>query len=186
MKIACLGWGSLIWKPENLLIRREWFQDGHILPIEFTRQSKDGRLTLVITPNASQVRTLWAIMATTNLNDAKISLQIREGIGEKRLEMSIGSISKEVQNENENPTNQLIRTWMGHMSLDAVIWTNLSPKFNNEDGRIPTKQEAITYLEGLDINKRDHAEQYIRTAPRQIDTDFRRDFEKRWNWTSLK
>ncbi len=80
MKIACLGWGSLIWNPESLLIIREWFQDGPILPIEFARQSNDGRLTLVITENAQPVRTLWALMATTDLEIAKKSLLFREKI----------------------------------------------------------------------------------------------------------
>jgi len=85
MKIACLGWGSLIWRPENLLIRREWFADGVILPIEFARQSKDGRLTLVITEGAKPVRALWALTATDDLATAKNSLLIREGIPEKKL-----------------------------------------------------------------------------------------------------
>ena len=56
MKIACLGWGSLVWRPDNLLIRSEWFSDGPFLPIEFARRSQDGRLTLVIVEKAKPVR----------------------------------------------------------------------------------------------------------------------------------
>ena len=74
MKIACLGWGSLIWRPENLLLRSGWFMDGPLLPIEYARQSKDGRLTLVITEKAKPVRTLWATMATSELALEEISL----------------------------------------------------------------------------------------------------------------
>ena len=74
MKIACLGWGSLIWRPESLLIQRQWFQDGPFLPIDFLRQSKDGRLTLVINETSKSVRTLWALMDTDDLNKAKTSL----------------------------------------------------------------------------------------------------------------
>lgn len=184
MKIACLGWGSLIWRPENLSIQREWYSDGPILPIEFARKSKDGRLTLVITEGVKPVRTLWALMATPDLNIAKTSLQIREGISDKNIDSSIGTILANEQLGSENSTRQTIRTWMASIAIDAVIWTNLPPKFN-KDGVSPSLNEAVTYLVNLDINTRTYAEEYIRRAPRQIDTDFRREFEKRWGWTYL-
>jgi hypothetical protein len=75
MKIACLGWGSLIWDPRSLPIQREWFKDGSFAPVEFTRQSTDGRMTLVIDPTASPVRLLWAHMLTTDLQPAREALE---------------------------------------------------------------------------------------------------------------
>ena len=48
MKIAVLGWGSLIWNKGNLRLTTNWTDGGPILPIEFSRISDDGRLTLVI------------------------------------------------------------------------------------------------------------------------------------------
>jgi hypothetical protein len=42
MKIAIVGWGSLIWDPRDLHLATA------ILPIEFSRISDNGRLTLVV------------------------------------------------------------------------------------------------------------------------------------------
>jgi hypothetical protein len=80
MKIACLGWGSLIWRPENLQVQEKWFEDGPILPIEFSRQSDNGRITLIIDEKAKPVRVLWALMTTENLELSIESLKEREFI----------------------------------------------------------------------------------------------------------
>jgi len=79
MAIACLGWGSLIWDPRELPIRREWFDDGPLLRVEFTRQSNNGRITLVLEPTAPEVRSFWAFMDTDDLALAKRQLMVREG-----------------------------------------------------------------------------------------------------------
>lgn len=180
MKIACLGWGSLIWQPKNLLIRGEWFLDGPFLPIEFTRKSQDGRLTLVITETAKPIRTLWALMATENLDTAKNSLLVREGISPKNIDSSIGSIIS--TEETENKIKLIIRDWANRQGLDAVIWTNLPPKFDSNTCE-PDLIQAVDYLKSLDINSRLNAEEYIRKTPKQIDTDFRRKFESEFGWT---
>lgn len=184
MKIACLGWGSLIWNPQSLLIIREWFQDGPILPIEFARQSNDGRLTLVITESAQPVRTLWALMATTDLEIARKSLLSREGINENKLDTFIGCIKSDENTKDE--TELIIKEWAIKLKLDAVIWTNLPPKFNNQNNQEPSLEEAIEYLNSLDVNKRATAEEYIRKTPKQIDTSFRRRFELEFGWKYLK
>ncbi|MFN5550212.1 MAG: hypothetical protein ACK5BJ_13760 [Bacteroidota bacterium] len=181
MRIACLGWGSLIWKPESLKIQRQWFNDGPILPIEFTRQSKDGRLTLVITDGAKPVRVLWALMDTNNLDEARKSLQIREGVIEKHIDKYIGLIKLGDITDDKNQLE--IMNWAKAQRLDAVIWTKLGSKFGEKE-IAPTIDEAVNYLKSCNVQVMKHAEEYIRRTPRQIDTQYRQRFEKEW-WSQV-
>ena len=90
MKIACLGWGSLVWDSRGLPVHKPWFMDGPLLPIEFVRQSEGGRITLVLVSNLACVRSLWALMSVTDLAKAKEELADREGIKEKYISKYIG------------------------------------------------------------------------------------------------
>lgn len=183
MKIACLGWGSLVWRPESLKIQRQWFNDGPLLPIEFTRQSRDGRLTLVINKGSKLVRVLWGLMDTSDIDEAKKSLQDREGIKKENIDKHIGAIK--VNDVTEDSVLVEIRDWAKALKLDAVIWTALEFKFDNKE-IAPTADQAVNYLKGLEIQKKGHAEEYIRRTPKQIDTDYRQRFEKEFNWTYIE
>ncbi len=66
MKIACLGWGSLVWEPGDLQVQKVWFEDGLFLPLEFIWQSQNGRITLVINKSERIVRSLWTLTRVTN------------------------------------------------------------------------------------------------------------------------
>ena len=67
MKIAILGWGSLVWQHQSLQLQSEFEPGGPELPIEFSRISADGRLTLVIDQDhRKQVRTRVAASRSRN------------------------------------------------------------------------------------------------------------------------
>src|SRR5467141_640090 len=90
MQIACLGWGSLIWDPRELPVRGKWFDDGPMLPIEFARQSSDGRITLVLVPPTFPfVRCLWKPMSVRKLTEARTALGHRESSKSEKPERSV-------------------------------------------------------------------------------------------------
>ncbi|UCI32149.1 hypothetical protein [Mesorhizobium sp. B4-1-4] len=90
MRIACLGWGSLIWNPEDFPVTGGWKNDGPVLPIEFARESGRKRITLVIADGVEPVTTLWTLMKVANLQAAKEALASRERINEAHIQHSIG------------------------------------------------------------------------------------------------
>lgn len=178
MKIAILGWGSLIWQPKELALDKTfgWKNDGPTLPIEFARISKDGRLTLVITKNGTKVPVLYALSNYQNLDEVVLNLAIREGSGRK----SIGYYDK--SSDVFSPATFGFKTnileWINQMDFDAVIWSDLSEKLESKN--------PVEYLKTLTGHKYTLAEEYIRRTPVQIKTDLRSKIEKELNWKPIK
>ncbi|MGH7865095.1 MAG: hypothetical protein ACREQB_08900 [Candidatus Binataceae bacterium] len=181
MKIACLGWGSLVWDPRNLPIRPEWFKDGPFAPVEFRRKSSDGRITLVIDRSAARVQLLWALMLPTDLPTARTALCDRECIPHSHCGRDIDSWQT---GESAPDVIQSLPAWAQAHEVDAVIWTALLPKFDQV--RSPSVRQIKNYLQGLTGCKRDKAEQYVRCAPRQIKTEYRRQIEAEIGWSYRK
>lgn len=179
--IACLGWGSLVWDPKELAIQRQWFTDGPLIRVEFMRQSQDGRITLVLTESANPVRSLWAVMNSTELSSAISDLRKRERIPKANTEKHIGSWSC------GQPSPALIPNladWAAAQEIDHAIWTNLPPKFKGEE-QAPSSDQVVQYLGGLVGEQREVAERYVRFTPRQINTTYRRLIEEAIRWTAL-
>ena len=185
MKIAILGWGSLIWSPQTLNYNTTfgWQTNGPILPIEFARISKDGRLTLVLTVNGTNTQTLYAISSYQTINEAILDLAIREGSGRDSI---IGWYSKE--SNSFYPKNfkfkEAITQWILQEDIDAVVWTNLPEKWKIEkkDNLLIKPNNRVQYLKELSGNERAIAEEYIRKTPPQIKTKYRVLIEKELNW----
>jgi hypothetical protein len=181
--IACIGWGSLIWDSRNLDVDGNWRADGPALPVEFARQSSNGRITLVIVQGVAPVPTLWSTFNTHNVAGAREALRQREGVFRSHADDFIAC-----WRQGENPTsepNATISAWAANKELEAVVWTNLRPTFAGTDGRVPTEVEVIAYLRALGGQERTLAEEYVRRAPRQIDTAYRRAIARTLGWTPL-
>jgi hypothetical protein len=177
MKIACIGWGSLVWSPGVLRCKGEWQSDGPCLPLEFARTSKDGRLTLVLTDGASPVPALWVELDYADPESARQALAGREGSGPLSIGLWPGPAPRHKVGADE------IAQWAQEKGLDAVVWTALPPKFDGVDRRAPASAaQAVAYLQGLDSDRQAKAREYVEQAPPQIRTEFRSAFEEHLGW----
>jgi len=181
MKIAYLGWGSLIWDTRELRINGEWKSDGPCLPIEFARISQDGRLTLVLYPNALPVKVLWANAKTKDLCEARCELKNREGTTLDRIEY----VSLENDDKNCKVAPEIleqIKSWARTKGLDAVVWTGLPSNFKEKTRKEFNEDTAVEYLKGLKNDDKQKAKEYIQKAPSQVITKVRRRIENELGW----
>ena len=178
MTIVCIGWGSLIWDSRALRIAGTWHIDGPLLPIEFARQSADGRLTLVITAGAAPVRTLWCKLAVNSQSAAVNTLKHREGTSASNIGCWVARDSVPL-----GAVEQTVSVWARRRAIRCVVWTALPPKWDNQVGRAPTLEEAVSYCETF--HSTSSIAEYVRMAPRQIRTEFRDAIEQRLGWTPL-
>jgi hypothetical protein len=76
-----------------------------------------------------------------------------------------------------HPHAELIGEWAARKRLAGVVWAALPPKWNDIDGNSPSKEDVLTFLEGLKPDRIAAAKQYILCAPRQIATPWRPELE---------
>lgn len=183
MKIVILGWGSLIWDPRDLPHQDPWMKDGPELPLEFSRISKDRRLTLVIDDLHGEIcKTLYAYSPRISLADAARDLQAREGTNEKRIghydhRTKVSSFEKFGE---QIDIRDILSGWCQRHAVDGVVWTALPSNFNNELDTEFCVEHAVTFLKGLPQTARKNALKYFQNAPEQIDTPLRRRVKCEW------
>ena len=172
-KIAVLAWGSLIDNPGVLsTIIDKWNPDGPKLPIEFARKSNDGRLTLVIFGNyitiaERWIKAYWSFIYTNSIDTSISFLAEREKCPLSR----IGLFYPKNDFILEDEILKSINVWALKKEIDAVIWTNLSATFNNED-------EILNYILCLKGDVYRKAYKYIFSTPIQTKTYLREKIEK--------
>lgn len=177
MNIGCLGWGSLIWRPDGLPVRNGWFPDGPLLPIEFARSSSRSRVTLVLVPTMPSVRALWCLLSLQDLPEAINALAARESV-ETSKERNIGFWTR--TSGVRGTCADVIGEWAVAKQLDAVVWTSLRPRWGDKEGRIPSVTDVVDFLR--DQGETSEAAEYVRRAPEQIDTDYRRRLIEEIDW----
>ncbi len=183
MKIAILGWGSLLWDKENSIEFDKWHDpwvfDGPVLKVEFSRISKSrlGALTLVIDEaHGSSVRVASCFSKRTRVEDAVCDLRCREGTTVK----SIGrlDIVSPGNRSNSDAAENCILQWAQQKGLNAVVWTALKSNFAERTGQPFSVAAAVSYLKNLPPEGKSKAAEYVWRAPACVKTPLRLALQK--------
>lgn len=174
LRIAILGWGSLIWDPRTLPINGNWQTGGPVLPIEFSRISQDRRLTLVIdSANGAPVETRYTQSVRTSISEAVSDLCEREGTVTRLI--GFVDLPNETHRCETCPTIiQSVRAWAHENGFDGVIWTDLPSNFEEKTGEPFSVVRAEACLRQLPATEADRARAYIVNAPAEVQTPLRR------------
>jgi hypothetical protein len=121
---------------------------------------------------------MWALMTCQTLEEARRALAQREGIPDKNAEKHICSWTR---GDPERECIIEIGAWALSKGIDHIIWTALPPKFKGQE-IAPAFEDVLLFLSQLSGPARDNAENYVRNAPAQIDTQCRRLIEARLGW----
>jgi cation transport regulator ChaC len=180
MKIAVLGWGSLTWNPGDLKIADGWQTGGPQLPIEFSRISSDGRLTLVLDPqNGVDVTTQYSTSARENIDEAIEDLRCREGMPPSTENVGFVNLNTGKKRSHSDDVAAEIKEWARQNHFDAVIWTDLPSNFASKRKLERfTVEAAVAYLQGLCGETAQRAREYILKAPGEVNTPVRRKLQE--------
>lgn len=176
LKIAILGWGSLISDPHGLPTQGQWQLNGPQLPIEFSRISNDSRLTLVIDAEHGETFTTRYIQSSrSDLGDAICDLRCREKTFRKRI--GFIDLRHETSSAKEFPEHEAasaaIYAWLEPSGFDAVIWTALPSNFQEKRNEAFSPEAAVRYLDSLSNSEQINAFKYINGAPIEVSTPLR-------------
>jgi hypothetical protein len=187
MKIAILGWGSLIWDPRDLQLATAFEPTGPSLPIEFCRISKNLRLTLIIDETFGTLcQTYAATCACNTLDDAVENLARREGMSGTA---DVGYADLTSQERGRAATRrhphavESIDDWALHAGYDAAIWTALDSHFEDRTSEPFSVNAAMRFLENLEQHDGQafaRALDYIRRAPGATQTPVRERTATQW------
>jgi hypothetical protein len=188
VKIVVLAWGSLVWDPRDLKTAAEFVANGPLLPVEFCRVSKDGRLTLAIDERFGDVCTSYSAPCALGDLDAAIeNLRLREGTSARNVGFvePASDRQSEVAAEHHPQAVATIAAWTESSGYDAAIWTALASNFDEwgKGGEPFSVTAAIRYLEtlkGQDAAAFAHALEYIQKAPAEVQTPVRDAVARRW------
>ena len=182
MRIAILGWGSLLWDPHSDFDSQHnsWQSDGPCLSLEFCRVSKSrkGGLTLVLdTTHGNSCRVAYAYSKRINPDDSICDLGCREGTSLSNIGFYFADGSR--KNCRDDGVLASIKDWILKKKIDVAIWTDLLNNFEEKSScRKPFSIEsAMRHLRDLDSTGKTMAAEYFWRAPAFVQTPIRKAIE---------
>jgi len=149
MKIALLGWGSLVWDLRKVEIEGDFKQTNFKLPIQYSRisDSGNGRVTLVLDPiNGEDIKINYVKMKENNLNNAINQLKERE----RTIYKNIGYINLKDGNERSNILSDeylnKIKKWAHKNNFEGIIWTDIPSNWEKIRKKPYSLNDVIEYL----------------------------------------
>ena len=182
MKIAILGWGSLLWDHNAHFDaqRNQWLLDGPDLKLEFSRVSKSrGKaLTLVIdSQNGELCRVAYTISKRKDPEDAICDLRAREGTTRKNI--GIYSCDGSRHQGRDADSLKAIADWCTIKKVDVVVWTDLESNFKIKStcANDFSIQNALLHIKSLDAEGKAQAAEYVWRTPDFVQTPLRKVLE---------
>ena len=182
MKIAILGWGSLLWdrRAEFYKQHEDWQCDGPSLKLEFSRvsQTRNDALTLVLDlNNGESCEVAYALSKRRNPDDAICDLRCREGTTLENIGFYFADGSRKQSREGD--VLKGIQSWALERKIDVVIWTDLASNFREKSKcKKPIFIEAaLCHIQALDTEGKAKAAEYVWRAPQFIDTPLRKELQ---------
>ena len=185
MRIAIIGYGSLIWDLENLEphVSGSWnIGGGPQMPVEFSRISPKRKKALVLVIDETlghACKTCVIASNRNNLDEAVADLARRERCPHD----AVGVVTERSTASCGVPA--AVHNWLGASAFDAAIWTSLPANFHSETGEQFTHARGVDYLKTLKGESLGEAWRYIEYAPAVTSTPFRRHLAQDSFWQSL-
>ncbi|MDO8806314.1 MAG: hypothetical protein Q7R35_18010 [Elusimicrobiota bacterium] len=178
MKIAILGWGSLLW--DNHLCfdeqHRKWLPKGPGLKLEFSRVSlsRENALTLVIDPvNGSLCNVAYSFSNRSNPDDAICDLRSREGTVLNKIGFCFANGA--IKQSFDSNSFESIQVWATGKKIDVVVWTDLQNNFKDKSiyNEMFSVENAVKHIQALSPKGKAKAAEYVWRAPSFISTPLR-------------
>ena len=182
MKIAILGWGSLLWDnnhPDFDQRHEPWKYEGPRVKLEFSRISaiRQGALTLVIDHICgTSTDVAWCLSNRDAPDDTICDLRCREGTTLKNIARV--NVTNQKESTDLMEAHGTIVSWAREKGLEIVVWTALKNNFKEKTGDSFSVETAMSYLRALPPKNKIIAVEYISRAPDFVQTPLRAAIER--------